>query len=125
MTIIKPEIANGVATFETTSNWFMALLAYRGAPPLSYMTAPDIVAAGEEIELNFALVGATAGKKISGKLFAPALGIATPKTVQVPGIFNIEIPAELVPGNYAIQLDSRSFAGCRRYVQIGRRTKVS
>jgi hypothetical protein len=120
MDIIKLEVSKGVATFETTANWFMAILAYNGAPPLAYMTGPENATAGEEIELNFALVGATTDKKIGGKLVAPAFGISTPKTVQVPGIIIVQIPVELAPGNYAVQLDSGSFTGCRRYINVGR-----
>jgi hypothetical protein len=118
MSVVKPAVTGGKTTIEVDSNWFMVVFGYSGAPPVANMSLPVSVHVGEEIEVRIDLVGAPAKAALRGKLTAPVLGLTTPKSIQVSGVHTFRVAEGIKPGNYPVQLDSRAFAGCRRYLEV-------
>jgi len=115
---VEPVIAKGKTSFEVKANWFMAILTYRGCPPMAQMDLPLRVRRGSSISIRCGLLGASGGSTLEGKLFAPAFGFKTARTVSVPGTLGLQLPESTPPGRYLVQLRSDRFLGYRRFLEV-------
>ena len=115
---IEPLVTEGKTTFEVKSNWFMALIGYRGSRPIAQMELPLEVSRGDELRVECRLLGVGPRTRLEGRLFAPMSGSKRAIVVSLPGEARIKIPQSTPPGKYLIQLSSKQFHGFRRFVRV-------
>lgn len=105
-----------------TSNWFMVILNYGKGKPIALFDIPAVLQPGKTYDLKLSLLGASSRKRLSGSLYAPGLGWSEAfkpgLKVMVPGVSRLTVPPTTSKGEYSIELESKQFLGCKRFVEI-------
>ena len=107
--------------FTSNANWFMAVLLRQGAKPIAYATIPRSVSKGTTIEINSMLLGdgdGDGGERRNGILRFPGILEVANREISVPGVHQLDLPEDMPPGRYFVEIISDSFYPYRGFIEI-------